>query len=174
MRQSGFAISKLFRSLATACAVASGLLLASWASPLQARSGSPRVQKHESRHEIDQLEVQWRDAVLKGDTALMSSLLADDYMAITPVGTLQNKDEALASIRNGRLHFTSLNLSDRKVRFYGSTALVTSIAEVEGTGPQGDISGSYRYTHVYARTPQGDWKIVNFEANRVRNDRDHR
>ncbi len=149
----------------------SGLLLASWASPLQAHSGVPHVQKHESRHEIDQLEGEWRDAVLKGDTALMSSLLDDEYTGITPIGTLQTKDEALASLRNGRLHVTSLILSDRKVRFYGSTALVTSIAEVQGTGPEGDISGSYRYTHVYARSPQGNWKIVNFEANRVREPR---
>jgi ketosteroid isomerase-like protein len=168
-----YTISKMFRRSAVLCAVAPTLLLVSWARPVQARSDMPRAEKHENRHAIDQLEDQWRNAILKGDTDAMSSLLADDYMAITPFGTLQNRDEALDSMRSGRFRITLLNLSDRKVRFYGRTALVTSIAEVEGTSPEGDISGSYRYTRVYARTPQGGWKIVNFEANRIHQPGDH-
>jgi ketosteroid isomerase-like protein len=128
----------------------------------------PRAQKHESRHEIDQLENQWRDAVLRSDTAVMNSLLADDYMAITASGTLQTRDEALANLRSGRWHITTLDLLERKVRFYGRTALVTSIAQVEGTSPEGTISGSYRYTRVYVRDAHGAWKIVSFEASRIR------
>jgi len=55
-------------------------------------------------------------------------------------------------MRSGQVRFTSLELSDRKVRFYGSTALVTSRAEVSGATPAGDISGSFLYTRVYVRT----------------------
>lgn len=129
---------------------------------------TPRAQRHESRHEIDQLEEAWRSAVLKGNTTAMDSLLADDYMAITPSGTLQTKEETLTSLRNGQVHFTSLEISDRKVRFYGTTALVTSRAEVNGTTAEGDVSGSYRYTRVYVRDVRGAWKIVSFEASRIR------
>jgi len=32
----------------------------------------------------------------------------------------------------------------------------------------GDMSGSYRYTRVYARDSKGVWRIVSFEANRIR------
>ncbi|MGA7343587.1 MAG: nuclear transport factor 2 family protein [Terracidiphilus sp.] len=130
-------------------------------------AGIPKAQKHERRHEIDHLEEVWRDAVLKGDTAAMSSLLADDYMAITPTGTLQTKDEALANLRSGHAHFSSLEVSDRKVRFYGTTALVTSRADVQATTTEGNLSGSYRYTRVYVEDPPGVWKIVSFEANRI-------
>jgi ketosteroid isomerase-like protein len=125
----------------------------------------PRAQKHERRHEIDHLEDAWRDAVLKDDTAAMSSLLADDYMAITPTGTLQTKEEAIANLH--RAHIVTLDITDRKVRFYGSTALVTSTADVQATGPDGNLSGSYRYTRVYVEGPPGVWKIVSFEANRI-------
>ena len=52
-------------------------------------------------------------------------------------------------------HFTSIEFSDRKVRFYGQTALVTSRAEVNGPTAEGDISGSYRYTRVYVRDEHG-------------------
>ena len=145
--------------------VVSALLLSFYASPLFA--GLPRVQKHEFRHEIDQLEETWRTAILKGDANMIGSLLADDYMAITPSGTLQTKDEALASLRSGDMHFTSLDVSDRKVRFYGDTAVVTSLADVQGTTPEGKVSGAYRYTRVYVRDAQGAWKIVSFEASRI-------
>jgi len=130
--------------------------------------GMPRIQRHELRHEIDQLEDAWRNAILKSDTAAMSSLLADDYIAITSSGTLQTKDEALANLRSGRIRITSLTVSDRKIRFYGHTALVTSMAAVEGTGASGNLAGYFRYTRVYIRNARGEWKIVSFEASRIR------
>jgi len=142
------------------------LTLALYVAPFCA--GLPKSQKQESRREIDQLEDAWQNAMLKGDIAALDSLLADDYMAITPNGTLQSKEQTLANLRSGSTYFTSMQTSDRKVRFYGSTALVTSRADVTGTTPGGNISGSYRYTRVYVRDDQGEWKIVSFEASKIR------
>jgi ketosteroid isomerase-like protein len=144
------------------------LALAVSAGAVAGQAGTPKVQKHESRHEIDQLEETWRQAVLNGNTTVMGGLLADDYMAITAAGTLQTKEQALESLRAGHVHFTTLDISDRKVRFYGTTALVTSVAEVQGTTSEGDVSGSYRYTRVYVRNVQGAWKIVSFEMSKIR------
>ena len=138
-----------------------------------ARAGMPRTQKHEVRHEIDQLEDAWRNAILKSNTAAMDALLADDYMAISASGTLQSKEQTLENLRSGRVHFTTLDISDRKVRFYGTTALVTSVASIAGTTADGAISGNYRYTRVYVRNAQGAWKVVSFEANKIRDPGDH-
>jgi ketosteroid isomerase-like protein len=140
----------------------------------QPSPGMPRAQRHESRHEIDQLEQVWRDAVIQRNASALDGLLADDYIAITPNGTLQSKDQTLANLRAGTLHFSSIELSDRKVRFYGQTALVTSRAEVSGNNTDGNFSGSYRYTRVYVRDDQGKWKIVSFEASRIRQSDDHK
>jgi ketosteroid isomerase-like protein len=147
------------------------LALGAFADPQ--RSGMPRAQKHESRHEIDQLEEIWRNAMLKGDAAALDPLLADDYMGITASGTLQTKEQALAFVRSGRVHFNSLEFSDRKVRFYGATALVTSQADVAATAAERDVSGSYRYIRVYVRDARGVWKIVSFEASRIRETGEH-
>jgi ketosteroid isomerase-like protein len=132
------------------------------------------AQKHESRHDIDQLEDEWRDAMLAANTKVMDSLLAVDYMGITASGTLQSRDETLQSMSSGRLRFTLLDVSDRKVRFYGITAVVTSLANIQAITPDGKVIGSYRYTHVYVRDAQGDWKIVSFEASRVREPGPHK
>ena len=153
-----------------------GLLLIpiSFAWAQTAGAGMPRTQKHEVRHEIDQLEDTWRNAILKGNTAVMDSLLADDYMAISASGTLQSKEETLTNLRSGRVHFSTLDISDRKVRFYGTTALVTSVATVAGTSPEGAIAGNFRYTRVYVRNPQGVWKVVSFEASRIHESEEHK
>ena len=141
-------------------------------APLMQAMG--RGERHESRHLIDNLEERWRQAVLNRNVTTMDLLLAEDYVAITPNGMVQSKDDALNSLRNGQVHFTSLDISDRKVRFYGTTALVTSRVEVNGSGPNGEVSGSYRYTHVYARDAKGVWRIVSFEANKIRTPEEHK
>jgi ketosteroid isomerase-like protein len=128
----------------------------------------PRSQKNESRHQIEQLEDKWRNAVLIGDVTVLESLMADDYIGIKSNGTLETKEETVAGFRSGITHLTKFNISDQKIRFYGRTALVTSLIEAEGTNADGRVSGQYRYTRVYARDAKGVWKIVNFEASRIR------
>jgi ketosteroid isomerase-like protein len=157
----GLSVSRLVVRLAVVA-----LVLTVCGSSLYA--GQPKPNKHVNRHEIEQLEEAWRNAMIKADTNAMGALLADDYIAISASGTLQTKEEALANLRTRRVHITALNVSDRKLRFYGKTALVTSLADVQGTTPDGDISGSFRYTRVYVLEPQGNWKIVSFEASRIR------
>jgi len=156
-----------FRPLISGRAMAAALALAIGVVPLFA-GGLSIAQKHESRHEIDQLEDEWRTAILNGDVKTMDSLLADDYMAITPSGVLQSREETLQNLRSGRVHFTLLTITDRKVRFYGTTAVVTSLAGMQASMPDGQLAGDYRYTRVYVRNAQGVWKIVSFEASRVR------
>lgn len=154
------------RHLRTGWLIAVALVLGS--NSIAICSGMPLAPKHESRHEIDQLEDAWRDAVLSSDTKAMESLLSDDYISITASGTLQNKDQTLANLKSGRVHIASLLVSDRKVRFYGTTAVVTSLATIQATTPDGQVNGNFRYTRVYVRDTQGKWKIVSFEASRVR------
>ncbi len=146
--------------------IAAAMVFALCGAVLQA--GQPKPNHHEDRHEIDQLEDVWRNAILKSDTNAMAPLLADDYIGITSFGTLQSKDEMLTSLRTHRTRINVLDISDRKVRFYGKTALVTSVANIEANTAEGDVAGNYRYTRVYVRNAQGEWKIVSFEASRIR------
>jgi ketosteroid isomerase-like protein len=159
---------KLVRRFVAAAILAQFLLLTGWAFSLQGKNPvTPKAQKNGGRHQIDFLEEKWRNAILKNDVAALDSLLAEDYVGIMTNGTLQTKDQTLAGIRGGGWRITVLDVSDRKVRFYGRTALVTSLVQVEGANPEGNMTGTYRYTHVYARDNRGVWKIVNFEANRL-------
>lgn len=123
---------------------------------------------HVWRNELFQMEDNWRSALLRNNANAMSALLADDYMAITVNGMLESREQTLAHMRSGVLRIRSLAISDRKVRFYGGTAVVTCLAQVSGSTHEGDVTGSYRYTHVWVRDGKGPWKIVSFEASRIR------
>jgi ketosteroid isomerase-like protein len=116
---------------------------------------------------IQHLELQWRTAQLNGDTAVMSSMLSDDYLGISGDGTLATKAETIAAVKSGAVRFTQMNVSDVKIRIYGTTAVVVSKAQVKGTKDGESISGVYRYTRVYHRV-NGIWKIVSFEASALR------
>ena len=70
----------------------------------------------------------------------------------------------------------SLQISDVRVKLLGQhAASVTSLAQMDGTSDGHNLTGSFRYTHVYEKLPNGVWTITNFEATRIpTGDRSHR
>jgi ketosteroid isomerase-like protein len=126
----------------------------------------PRHEKSEIHKEIEALEQQWRQAIVTNNVAEMGRLLADDYIGITSNGTVETKQQAVDQRRAGTIRITRLDITDTHVRVYGDTAVVTSVADLEGTNGATDIGGQYRYTRVYNRR-LGQWKIVSFEASRM-------
>ena len=165
-----------FRIAFLAGTVASSvLLLAGSTAPCQpSKTPVPRGQRHEYHHEIDQAEEAWRAAILKSNSTELAALLADDYTGITAKGAIQTKDQAVANLKSGTFQLTNLNISDRKVRIYGTTAVVTSLAELTGGKSDQEVSGRYRYTRVYVRNQQAQWKIVSFEASRIQEPNEHK
>ncbi len=127
----------------------------------------PRGQKHEYRHEIEQQEDAWRNAILKANSAALAQLLSDDYTGITAKGAIQTKDQAVTNLKSGAFQISAFNITDRKIRIYNGTAVVTSSAELTGSKADSEATGKYRYTRVWVRNLQGQWKIVSFEASRV-------
>lgn len=139
------------------------LLLLAWWTPAWAL---PHHEKSEIHKEIETLEQQWTQATVTNNVGAMDKLLADDYVGITSNGTVENKQQELAQRSAGTVRITKLDLTETRVRVYGDTAVVTSLAQLEGTNGTSDISGQYRYTRVYNRR-LGQWKIVSFEASRM-------
>jgi ketosteroid isomerase-like protein len=126
----------------------------------------PKRESRSVHKQIETLEMQWRQAQVDNDIAVISNLLADDYVGITANGTIETKAQAIALRKAGTIRINTLNLDDLKVRLYGDTAVVTSTADLQGVNGQSDISGKYRYTRVY-NLRLGQWKIVSFEASRI-------
>jgi ketosteroid isomerase-like protein len=136
--------------------------------PLPAHAAAiPLLHREDRLHrEIENLESQWRAALMQNDVAAINRLLADDYLGINPNGTLETKADALAQRRAGTTKISSIDPINLKVRVYGDTAVVTSQVQIQGHDGDRDISGRYHYTRVYSRR-SGEWKVVSFEASRI-------
>lgn len=137
-----------------------------WAAGL--RGPVPHPKRNEVlRQEVEKLEQDWRTAQLNNDVPAMDHMLADDYIGITMNGEVVTKMQQLDRIRSREVNVQKLDLEDVKVKLIGSTAVVTSLADVEGTIDGRPIQGKFRYTRVYTHSATDGWKITNFEATPV-------
>jgi ketosteroid isomerase-like protein len=132
------------------------------------------VSRHDAKREIEALEEQWKVAQITGDVATIDRLMSDDFIGITMTGQANTKAQQLDRYRNRKLIITKIDLTDRKVKLVGSVAIVTSLADVDGTNEGQSLHGTYRYTRVYQRLATGIWLTTNFEVTPVPGNRHHR
>ncbi|MGB8580458.1 MAG: nuclear transport factor 2 family protein [Candidatus Sulfotelmatobacter sp.] len=117
----------------------------------------------ETIRQIVDMERQSKEASLRRDSEFSLRTLADDYVAITPLGQVTTKQETISARRSGQLRYEAMNITDMVVRVYGDTAVVTARADVKGHQLGEDFSGPYRYTRVWVRH-NGLWQIVSYQA----------
>ena len=118
--------------------------------------------------QIKKMEHDRAQAAMKADAETLGSSMTDDYMMITPSGTVEDKTTVLNSFKSGDRKIESIELddSDMKVRVYGNTAVVTGSSTVKSTNKGEDMSGKYRYTRVYVKQG-GKWKTAAFQQTKV-------
>jgi ketosteroid isomerase-like protein len=113
--------------------------------------------------EIVDLEHQAREASIRRDADFSQRTLAEDYVAITPLGQVTTKQDTVSARKSGQLRYDTIDVSDMVVRVYGDTAVVTARADVKGHQLGEDFSGPYRYTRVWVRRT-GHWLAVSYQA----------
>jgi ketosteroid isomerase-like protein len=117
----------------------------------------------ETIRQIVDMERQAKEASLHRDADFSLKTLAEDYVAITPLGQVTTKQDTVSARRSGQLRYESMNITDMVVRLYGDTAVVTARADVKGHQLGEDFSGPYRYTRVWVRK-NGHWQAVSYQA----------
>jgi hypothetical protein len=118
------------------------------------------------QEELKKLENDRAQAVLKGDTATLDQMTADDYTVINISGQLLTKAQVLEAIKSGDLKYDQLANNDLQVRVYGDTAVLTGRTAQKGQFKGKDISGQTRFTRVYLKQ-HGKWQAVAFQATRI-------
>ena len=113
--------------------------------------------------EIVEMERQAKEASLHRDPDFSQRTLAEDYVAITPLGQVTTKQDTVSARKSGQLRYEAIDVSDMVVRIYGDTAVVTARADVKGHQLGEDFSGPYRYTRVWVRRT-GHWQAVSYQA----------
>jgi len=139
------------------------LCVPAFAQPHHPKGDPKRVQ----HAHIEALEQQWRTAELNGDVAAMDKLLSDDFLGVTPNGEVNTKQQFLDRMSNRVVTIKTLEISEQKIKLVGQVAIVTSLAQVDGTADGEPLTGRFRYIRVYQRLPGDMWRVTNFEATRI-------
>jgi hypothetical protein len=116
--------------------------------------------------QIESLSDQGREAALKGDTSFLETYTTDDYTTVAAMGTAMSKSEAIQLRKSGDVKYSAIEVSDKKVRVYGNSAVLTAMADLKGTLKNNDISGKYRIVQVWVKQG-GKWKIAHMQSTKV-------
>ena len=111
--------------------------------------------------EIVALEAELRRAQLEADVATLDRLIADELLFAGPDGRLGTKAEDLAAHGSGVVRFREHEPEELRVRAVGETVRVVALrtrltVEVNGA----PVSGTFRYTRVWAKERGGAWRVV--------------
>ena len=132
----------------------------------QMTDGKSASKNAKVEQQLIDLEKQRSEAVVKGDTAALDKMTAEDYEFTNPLGQVRTKAQILQDIKSGELKYESIDTDDVKARVYGNTAVLTGRATTKGQYGGKDVSGQYRFTRVYVKN-NGRWQSVAFQQTRV-------
>lgn len=105
------------------------------------------------------MEHAWNRAELQNDAAALQLLLADDFVMTVAEGTLYNKAQLVASVRDRSYQPEVLQSSDMVVHSYGNTAIVTGAYYEKGVdkGKPWERRGRFTDTWIFM---SGRWQCV--------------
>ena len=98
-------------------------------------------------------------ALMTADLAMLSEILADDYVQYNDAGQAFTRQDVLENFRSGAIRYPSILSTGRKIRVLGSSAVVhgSENDEVEAGGKRFPVR--YVYLDVLQKR-DGKWKLV--------------
>lgn len=126
------------------------------------------AQNKSEENSVIQICNAWDNAYIKRDSKPLEKLLAADYIGIDDEGVVTSKADEINLIKTGDYIIISVDhLEPLKVRFYGSTAVVTSHSKVKHVfkGQTNTVAG--RATTVCVNQHR-QWQIASWQASRVK------
>ena len=116
--------------------------------------------------EVLRLADAWTAAELRGDTAFLETLLADDFIGIGPLGFMLSKQEWLARHRSGDLKYEAFSLDEVKVRVYNDAAILIG-RQVQNAAYRGNpIQGQFRTTLVFVQQLE-QWRLAGLQLSTI-------
>ena len=106
------------------------------------------------------------DAMIKGDTAALEKLLADELSYTHSNAQVQDKAAFISDIKTGKIKYLTVEPTDQKARVFGTTAIVTGGASVHVVQNGNDLTFKIRYTDTHIRRG-GSWQMVAWQSTRL-------
>lgn len=110
---------------------------------------------------IAALEEELRAAQLASDVAVLDRLISDDLLFTGPDGQLATKADDLAAHRGGVVRMRSHEPREMRMRRVGDDVVVVALlTRIAGEYAGRQFDGSFRYTRIWAREADREWRIV--------------
>lgn len=128
----------------------------------------PQAKKAEAHSEetIRQLERRRYDLMIKKDLAALGEMLADDMVYTHSSGNTETKEQFLAALASGKSVYYAVEPQETRVRFYGNTAILNGIANVDTQVNGQRTILRLRYTDAYVKR-NGKWQFVTWQSLRL-------
>ena len=111
------------------------------------------------KKEIFKVEQVQDEAILKGDTAVLNRIYADNFAYSNQFGVLIPRDQVLANFRSGKAKLAAIQHDDVRMRVYGSTVVLTGISRGTYRYKSKVSKGPRTFTSVYVKM-DGRWQLV--------------
>lgn len=128
--------------------------------------GQGTVSQSSDEAELQRLETEWNAAHVRGDSATLDRIFAEDLVVQVPGMRAMTKADSLGVFASGRMKFDRYESSEIKVSVYGTAAVVTGRLRRTRTNGGTTYDDDWRFTKVYLRNPKG-WQVVSYHASNV-------
>ncbi len=112
-----------------------------------------------AEQELEKVGKAYDEAYIRGDSAALDRIWADDYTSTSSTGEVTNKAQNMELIKSGDLKLDSGRSEDGRVRMYGDTAVVTSLWTSKGKYKGKDFNQKERYTLIFVKR-DGRWQVI--------------
>ena len=120
----------------------------------------------ETPEQIQALDREWAQACVQADLAKLEQILSDDLTYTHSSGQTQTKAEFIATVREGKTRYRSLEFLQSNVRLYGNSAVSNSEVRVNLTIDGKDVSVHPRFLHVWVKQ-NGHWQLAAHQGTKI-------
>lgn len=118
------------------------------------------MDREQAEQEVRRLADAWITAELHEDTAFLERTLADDFVAVGPLGFMLTKQEWIGRHQSGGVTYSALALDEVTVRLYDGTAALIG-RQVQDAAYRGNSVGMAQLrTTVMLVHQRGDWQLA--------------
>lgn len=120
----------------------------------------PQVSESDDVAAVAALDTKYQAAVKANDAATMARILADDFILVIGNGTVSNKADLLKEAEDRVRTYTRQEDTERTVRVWGDTAVVTAKLRLAGARADGvPFDYTLWFSDTYVRSGDG-WRYV--------------
>src|SRR5579863_6798440 len=102
-------------------------------------------------------------ALRKNDLEKLSKIYSDDYMLVRPDGSAFSKTQILDDLKIHAMRFSSIELTNEKIRIYGSVGILTGDSKITTVRDGRENQTAFRLVAVYCKQ-NGRVQLVHFQS----------